>query len=49
MHQLLLANIGSEDLLIAIMSSNLNIATDIIINRLYVRIQSLLKNGFSVF
>jgi len=49
MHQLLLANIGSEDSLITTISSNLNIATDIIINGLYVRIQSLLKSGFSVF
>jgi len=49
MHQLLLANVGSEDLLIATMSSNPNIATDMIINGLYVRIQSLLKSGFSVF
>jgi len=49
MHQLLLANIGFENLLITTMSSNPNIATDMIINRLYVKIQSLLKSGFSVF
>jgi len=46
---LLLANIRSEDLSIATISSNPNIAADIIINRLYMRIQSLLKNSFSIF
>jgi len=49
MHQLLLANIEFKDSLIATMSSNPNIATDMIINRLYVKIQSLLKNGFNMF